>query len=411
MASARTQWAARLVVFVAFFDLFAQFPVVAPYARSLNASAGMVGLIVAAYSLTNLAGNVLAGLALDRWGRKWPLIAGLFASAGALLLYGSVQSPEQLLAVRAVHGLATSVLSPGAFALLGDAAPANRRARAMGTGGAVIAVAAVVAPLTAGVLRDHGGPEAVFATVAALLLVAALLVLVLARDTRTLPGGAGEGARAGNLLGLLTRPRLLSAFAGVLAMTLAIGTLVTYLPLQFEARGDTGSRRGLAFTAYALVALVMMLGPSARLADRRGRTGPTAAGLAVLAAGLVVLAAAPSYYVSLAGMAVFGLGFGLLFPAISAQVADASGPRERGAAFGLFYASYSLGVAAGSLLSGELGDWLGTASGLPFLVAALVAGLAAPLIWWLGRRTARGSQSGMLGAEPGVGTQGSIAGG
>ena len=31
-------WAARLVIFAAFFDLFLQFPVVAPYAEELGAS-------------------------------------------------------------------------------------------------------------------------------------------------------------------------------------------------------------------------------------------------------------------------------------------------------------------------------------------------------------------------------------
>ena len=48
------------VVLVGFFDTFAQFPVVAPYARSLGAAPDAVGLVVAVYSATNLIGNLLA---------------------------------------------------------------------------------------------------------------------------------------------------------------------------------------------------------------------------------------------------------------------------------------------------------------------------------------------------------------
>ena len=54
--------AARLVVFATFLDLFVQFPVVAPFARTLGAAPALVGLIVGVYSLTNLLGNLAAGV-------------------------------------------------------------------------------------------------------------------------------------------------------------------------------------------------------------------------------------------------------------------------------------------------------------------------------------------------------------
>jgi hypothetical protein len=42
-------WAARLVVFVAFFDLFAQLPIVAPFARQLGADPLVTSITVASY--------------------------------------------------------------------------------------------------------------------------------------------------------------------------------------------------------------------------------------------------------------------------------------------------------------------------------------------------------------------------
>src|SRR5688500_9977173 len=107
-------WAARIVVFAAFVDLFAGFPIVTPYARQLDASAWVGGIVVAAYSMANLVGNLGAGFVLDRWGRKPTIVAGLLLSALAVGLHAVAQDASQLIALRAVHGLATAVLSPGA---------------------------------------------------------------------------------------------------------------------------------------------------------------------------------------------------------------------------------------------------------------------------------------------------------
>lgn len=384
----RTVWAARLVILVAFLDLFIQFPVVAPYARELGASASLAGLIVAAYSATNLVGNLIAGLILDRWGRKLPVLWGLVATAAALGAYSLVQTPEQLLAVRALHGLAAAVLTPGAFAMLGDAAPAGRRARVMGTSGAVIAMAAIIGPPLAGLLRDRIGVGAVFLGGAVLLVVAAGVFGRFAREPEA-PGTRvhrAPGPAVANYLELWARPLLVSAYLAALALTVGLGTLVTHLPLALVARGEPASRTGLAFAVFAVVAILGMAGPLARLGDRVGRIRPIAGGLVLIALGMTALGTAEDAAGVASGMAMFGFGFGLLFPSAAALVADATRRDERGAAFGVFYAVYSLGVVIGSIVSGWMGDRLGPLSGMPFLAGAALALLAVPALLLLGRR-------------------------
>lgn len=381
----RTLRVARLVVFVAFLDLFIQFPVVAPYLESLGAGPALVGAVVGAYSGANLVGNVAAGLALDRWGRRRPTLLGLAVSGLALMGYALVRSPLQLLGVRVVHGLATAALSPGAFALLGDASPGDRRGRVMGVSGALIALAAVVGPPLGGLLRDLWGFGAVFLVGGGLMLAVALAFARWAEETaegvlRSPSRGVWREAP-----GLLVRPRLLGAYLAALGLTLGLGTLVAYLPLRMEAFGASGVGAGSAFTAYALVAMAMMLGPGGRWSDRRGRAIPLALGLGISALALGVLAEAPGVGGALGGMALFGLGFGLLFPAVTALVADASALRERGTAFGLFYAVYSLGAMLGSALAGVVAEQAGIGSGLPFLAAGALGLLAVPLVYRLAR--------------------------
>jgi len=385
-------WAARLIVLVAFLDMFMQFPIVAPYARSLGAPAALVGIVVAAYSATNLGGNLIAGVVLDRWGRRKPVFGGLLGTAAALLGYALARAPGQLLAARAVHGLTAAVLTPGAFAMIGDSAAVNRRARVMGVSGAIIAIAAVVGPSLAGVMRDRVGFQAIFLFRATLMLVAFAVFWRLGQETAP----ATQEARAPNrqartsFSALLVHPRLVAAYLAALALTVGLGTLVAHLPIVMAAKGESAMRTGLAFTVFAVVAMIAMASPLNRLSDRYGRLGPMAVGLAPVSAGMLVLGATGGVSGAMLGMGVFGLGFGVLFPAMTALVAEAAGQNERGTAFGIFYAVYSLGVVIGSVVSGLLAERLGESNGVPFLVSMVVALVAIPAIIMSGRRGRRG---------------------
>ncbi|MCS6800446.1 MAG: MFS transporter [Dehalococcoidia bacterium] len=369
-------WTARGIAFVAFLDLFSQFPVVAPYARQLGASPALVGATVGAYSFANLFGNVAAGPLLDRWGRKPALLLSLVAAAGALILYTLVQTAEQLVAVRVIHGLAAAVLSPGAFALLGDNARPEARARTFGSAAALIAVAAVIGPALAGIARERFGAPAVFLSVAALLLTTAVVVALVVRER---PLTAPEEGPLRSLAGLLRRRPLAIAFTAVFALTVALGMIVTLLPIVLDARGEPARASGTAFSVYALVALLGLAGPAARLADRAGRGRPIAAGLFGVAAAMALLAAVDSLPGVYVGMAVFGLGFSLLFPAAAALVADGARSAERGAAFGIFYAVYSAGAVVGAASAGLLSERAGVLSPVPFATGALIALLAVPV--------------------------------
>ena len=372
-----TIWAARLVVFAAFFDLFVQFPTIAPYAESLGASAAFVGVIVAAYSFTNLFGNLGAGYVLDRWGRRTPMLLGMAITVIAVFSYSLVQTPEQMMIARAVHGIGAAVLAPGAFSIIGDRTAADRWGHAMGITGALIAVAALIGPPAAGILRDVWGANVVFYVDSAFILITLIAFLIIARDdTRTVHTGDSDGPPQDTS----KKPALWSAYAAAFTITVGIGALVTYLPLMLEEQGETAARSGYSFGIYALVAMLVMASPISRAGDRYGRFGPLMLGLVGIAIGLALLGVLEGYGGVVAGMAVFGLGYGLVFPAATALVASATGADRRGMAFGVFYAVYSLGVVVGASGSGRLASLSDNLVGLPFLVAAVVVVAAVPLV-------------------------------
>ena len=375
-----TIWAARLVVLAVFLDLFVQFPTIAPFAEGLGASAALVGIIVAAYSVTNLFGNLGAGFVLDRWGRRLPIVVGLAITIVAVFSYSLVQTSEQLIAVRAMHGIGAAVLAPGAFSMIGDRAPSDRWGRAMGLTGALIAVAALVGFPAASILRNTWGADAVFLVDSAFLLVTLITFLVIARDEVPVPCEETSAPRAAPQEHTPRKPALWSAYGATFAITVGIGALVTRLSLVLQDQGETAAWDSYGFTIYAFVAILVMASPLNRAGDRFGRFGPMIVGLFGVAAGLATIGIFPDYSGIAVGMALFGFGYGMVFPAAAALVIGATGAERRGMAFGIFYAVYSLGVVVGASGSGVLAGLRDDFVGLPFLVAAALVLAAVPLV-------------------------------
>lgn len=381
--------AARVVVMAAFLDLFMQFPVIAPYARNIGATGILVGVIVATYSGANLVGNLVAGVILDRWGRKVPLMVGLPATALALFGYALATTPQQLLVVRSLHGLTAAVLTPGGFAIIGDSTRAGQRGHAMGISGAFIAIAAVIGPLIAGVVRDKQGPEAVFILSASIILVAFVLFWY---SLRKLAWVSEEALSQGHSISKVSSWRiskLATSYIGTLTLTIGLGTLVTHLPIILSGRGEPAMRIGLTFTSFAIFAMIAMASSLSRVSDRLGRLIPMIAGLVSISVGMFVLWLSRGFFGSILGMGIFGLGFGVLFPAITALAADSVQSHQRGRAFGVLYAVFSVGVVIGSMVSGLLTQRLGELTLLPYLfsgVVALATILAISIIWRLQKR-------------------------
>ena len=158
--------------------------------------------------------------------------------------------------------------------------------------------------------------------------------------------------------------------------------------MLIEDLGESAARTGYSFAVYALVAMLVMASPTSRAGDRYGRVLPLSIGLVALAGGLAALGVSETYTAILAGMALFGLGYGLVFPAAAALVTAATGAERRGTAFGIFYAVYSLGVVVGAAGSGRIAEVQGDFAGYPFLAAAALVLLAVPPVAAAGRAAA-----------------------
>lgn len=392
-----------VVLFLAFVDVFALLPTVAPHIASLGAGTVEIGLAVGAYSASNLPANVVGGVLVDRYGRRIVTIVGLVAAAAAVAAYALAASVGGFIVVRLLHGVAGGILVPAVFAAAGDRVRPGAEGRAFGRLGAVIGSAAVVAPATAGAIRQATSTDTVFLTVSAALLVGAVVAFFGVHDA---PGGAapshpGRAARPQAMRALLQAAPIRRALLGTAVLTAAVGVLAGFLPGTAEALGAPASAVGGLFTAYAVVAAGIMLSPIAGRVDRSGADGPMTLGLATLGAALLLLSVAPTLGVAVAGSALFGAGYGLIFPAVTAATSSSSTTGTRGRAFGLFNVAFSLGLAVGPPLIGVLADAVpGLDPFVPTALLAVGAGIAIAVVARRGPRGTRGGEAGKGFGDP-----------
>ena len=111
----------------------------------------------------------------------------------------------------------------------------------MGLTGALIAVAALVGPPAAGILRDTWGADAVFFVDSAILLATLITFLVIARDDAPAAQVGTSAPRVAPPESTSRKPALWSAYGATFAITVGIGALVTYLPLVLENQGETAA--------------------------------------------------------------------------------------------------------------------------------------------------------------------------
>jgi DHA1 family multidrug resistance protein-like MFS transporter len=376
-------------VFVYFLGFHALLPVITPYALSLGASVGVAGLIAGAYSAVNLLGNLGAGYWTDRLGRKLPLVLGLVIVGLALMLYPLAAEPATLFWLRILHGLGAALVAPASLSYIGDTTVPGGRARAMAIYGAAIGLTTLIGPPLAGLVADRLGYAPIFIALAVLTLAVSVPAF---RRTREILPEAARG-RGGQVRQILGRHRLSVAYVATFCLLFSLGTLIVFVPLGGEALSFSSAQVGLVFASFALAATVIQVLPVGRLSDRWGREPVIMLGLALLAGALLLLPGLGRWGTWLAAMLLYGTGFGLMFPAMTALIADETEPQTRGTASGVFTAVFSLGASLGTGLAGAM-VWLQRAVGIhPFQVAALVALLG---IAWAGVAWAQRSR----GAHP-----------
>jgi MFS family permease len=105
--------------------------------------------------------TLVAGALGDRFGQKRIFLAGIALYGLSAAAIGFAPSFAPLIA-RFLQGLGEALILPNGLSVLGQAFPADKKARAVGIWSAAAAVASGVAPAIAGAILDHGSWRTTF---------------------------------------------------------------------------------------------------------------------------------------------------------------------------------------------------------------------------------------------------------
>ena len=401
--------------------------------------------VVTAYVVAAAATTPLWGKLGDRHGRRTLLQIALAVFIGSSALCGAAQDIPQLVVLRAVQGAAAGGLMTLAMAAVGDLVPPRERGRYQGYIAATFAVATIVGPLVGGVLVQHAGWRWVFFVNLPVGLIAlAGLGLRLPSPPVARPAAALDALGAAHLAGATATfmlvciwggqryawasPQVALLGAGAVALAVALGVrerraadpivpfhllrtrvvavtsaalflataalfaVTVFVPVFLEAAtGATPTAAGLML-APAMLGITVSTTLSGRSIARTGRYKRfPLAGLAAMAAGLVLLAALAGERSQVAagvGLAVFGLGFGMVTQVLIVAVHNSVERSELGIATAVTGFFRALGGAVGAAVLGavfaaQAGGGVVDGVRSVFLVAAPAALLGLAIVWLL----------------------------
>jgi MFS family permease len=344
-----------LAEFCALTGFYLLLSVTPMYATAAGAGSAGAGLVTGVLLLGTVAAELAAPVLMKRHEYRTLLAAGLVllgAPALALLAGGPLAVIVAVSVVRGFgFGLATVVTGTLTAVLL----PPERRGEGLGLFGVVACVPGVVAlPSGVWLAGRFGYPVVVgLAAAAALVPLAAFPRLPGSAGRRPMRAGAATGQSAG-LLAAVRRDGQLRLSLIFAASTVAAG-VVSFLPL---AAGVSGALATAGLLAQALAATISRWWAGWH-GDRHGHARLLAPGLVIASLGMTAMIWLASPAAVIAGMCLFGTGFGIIQNATFMLMIDrapASGLGTASAVWNLAYdAGYGAGPAAFGLFAGHTG--------------------------------------------------------
>jgi len=361
-------------------------PAIPVFADSFGVSTFAASAVISVFAFMRFASSPLAGWLVDRIGERVILTSGLVIVAVSSGLAGLAGSYTELLVLRGIGGVGSSMFTVSAFsALLRIVSPELRgRAASVFSGGFLLG--GLSGPAVGGIILSVSYRLPFLAYAVSLLAAAVVSGLLLSRRRldaleqadRVASGAAATeptgttGLRA--VLGGLRDPAYRAAVAANFSSGYsAFGLRASLMPLfVILALAASPVIIGIGFLVASLTQAAALL-PAGRLTDLRGRRPAMLIGGGLMVVSLGLLAVWETIPVFLLSMALFGVGVAYLAAAPAAVVGDVLGGRKGGPLVATYQMASDLGAIVGPLVAGALTDAVGFP--LAFASGAIVAGV------------------------------------
>jgi EmrB/QacA subfamily drug resistance transporter len=409
--SGTRKWWTLAVVLITVFMLLLDVTIVAVALPTISASLrptfSQLQWIVDAYALMLCVVLLTAGMLADIYGRKRVLTGGLVIFTIASVVCAQAPNATVLDFARGVQGVGGATMFACALALIVQEFPAGERAVAFGLYGAVSGLSVALGPIVGGLLVQGIGWQAIFYLNVPIAIVA---FVILQRKVVNLPGpptgvdwpgllsfsgamflavfatirGNDEGWTSTLILGcfagsallfaafvaierrrrfpmfdlsLFRNPTFVGSSVSAFAVCFSVLALIFFLTTWMQSiLGHSAVGTGLRMLVFTGAALAF-----APLAGRMsGSVSPRVVlplGLALVAGGvysMTAVSASSTWTAILPGLALTGIGLGLMNPTLASTAVSVVPPWRGGMASGMNSTFREAGTAAGIAVAGTL---------------------------------------------------------
>jgi MFS transporter, YNFM family, putative membrane transport protein len=361
-----------LMAFLTVVDLFAAQAILPSLAKVYGVSPAAMGLAVNASTL----GMAISGLAVSLFSRRIDRRRGIVASLVLLAIPTALLAwaPDLMTfaALRIAQGLCMAAAFTLTLAYLGEEYSAADAASAFAAYITGNVASNLVGRLISAGVAEQLGLAASFYVFAALNLAGAALVFFAIHRTPPMTAMAPTGRTPFQAWRMhFGSPQLRAAFGiGFCILFAFIGTF-TYVNFVLARSPLSVGAMQLGLVYFVFLPSIFTTPLAGRAITKLGNRGALLRGLAIAGAGLVLLIV-PNLPAVLLGLTLVAIGT-FLAQAVATGFVGRTAQSDRGAASGLYLASYFAGGLAGSAVLGQLFDrfgWLACVAGISIALMA-----------------------------------------
>jgi MFS family permease len=323
------------------------------YAQSLGFSASSIGLLITVVTIASLALRPFLGGWLDRYGRLWIALAGTAIFTAATLWNGFAAAIGLLIVIKALQGIGFSAHTTSVNTMATDVLPEERMSEGIGYMGLTSSVSLAVAPAIA--LSLVGGGH--YGTAYGVAFAAGVLALSAIGLYRGKPKAIAKKDEQPKAVGIARffEPAAFKPATVMLLLGLCGAAPVTFLSIFTLGRGFTTDQVSLYFTINAVsLAAARLFG--ARIARKISINNAVLIATVLDAASFALIAIADGVWMLWLAGALYGLGYGTIYPLLNSLAITASPPHRRGTAMATFLTAMDIGIGFGASFWGVLVD-------------------------------------------------------
>ncbi|OUQ86753.1 MFS transporter [Brevibacillus brevis] len=349
-------------IFLVFTGIGLVIPIMPKYMESLGITGGTIGLLVAAFSLTQLLFSPIAGRWADSFGRKKIIVIGLVVFAISEVMFGIANSPVLLFVSRLLGGISAALIMPAVMAYSADITTNEERAAGMGYITAAITTGFIIGPGIGGYIAEFGIRVPFYSAGIAGLIAACITLLILKESKPTeesLSDSSSSEKQRSSLLSQLMysyREPYFFSLIIVFVMSFGLANFETVFSLFVDHKfGFEPKDIAFIITFGSIAGAVVQLTAFSWIMNRFGEKRVIS--ICLLFAGLFIILTlfVHGFWMIFAVTFIVFLAIDILRPAISTQMSMLA-KDQQGYVAGLNSAFTSLGNIAGPIVAGFLFD-------------------------------------------------------